>query len=229
MEITKLTCICPKCWHMTPIELAMSRQAMHTKISYNHHNIHFDESVAKSLLKFNPICNYCGLQENHEDEPFIVDSMLGPIIKRFNQYGLKTNCSCQGHIVENENIVVPYLMFQAGMDTIHILHDTLNRVYDAGYYPNLIKEEIGREVHEKGSYKRIYYTYKQACRLSKTTCEQLEYCFRLSDEVLDKLLDGVCIDKEQFSCTQNQFVNFLKIVCDYLPKKVAKKKGRRTK
>ena len=149
----------------------------------------------------------------------------GSAIKRFNRYGLKTNYSCQGHIsidsTGNENIVVPYLMFQAGMDTVHILHDTFNRVNDAGYYLGLIKEEIGRQVYEKGSYKRIYYTYKQACRLGKAKREQLEYCFSLSDEVLDKLLDNTRIDENRFNCAQSQFADFLKIICNYLPEKVA--------
>lgn len=233
MEITKLTCICPKCWRMTPIELAMGGQAMHAKVLYNRYNIHFDENVARGLLKFNPICNYCGQQDEYEDRPFIVDSMLGSAIKRFNQHGLKTNYSCQGHIVVddngNENAIIPYLMFEASMDTIHILHDTLDKVYDAGYYPGLVKEEIGMQVYEKGSYKRTHFTYKQACRLSKAKREQLEYCFSLSDTTVDKLLSDDYIDKNRFICTQRQFAEFLKIICDFLPEKVEEKKGRNLK
>lgn len=229
MEITKLTCICPKCWRMTPIELAMSGQAMHTKISYNRYNIHFDENVARGMLKFDPICKYCGRQDEYEDRPFIVDSMLGSAIKRFNQHGLKTNYSCQGHIVidndSNVNASIPYLMFEAGMDTIHTLHDTLDKVYNAGYYLGLVKEEIGIQAYEKGSYKRIYYTYKQACRLSKVRRERLEYCFSLSDATVDKFFNNDHIDKNQFIRAQHQFVEFLKIICDYLPEKVTKRKA----
>lgn len=223
MEITKLTCICPKCWHMTPIELAMSRRATYVNIYYNHHSIHFDECVARGLLKFNPICNYCGLQEEDEDKPFIVDSMLGSAVKRFNQYGLKTNYSCQGHVATDENgdgyIVIPYLMFEAGMDTIHILHDIFNRVNESGCYSGFISEKIGMQVYEKGSYERKFYTYEQACKLSKEKREQLEYCFSLSDEVIDKLQDCIDADKDQFYCTQNKFVGFLELVCEHLPEK----------
>ena len=231
MEITKLTCICPKCWRTTPIELAMSKRAMHTKISYNHYIIHFDECVARGVLKFDPICNRCGLQEEYEDKPFIVDSMLGSAIKRFNKYGLKTNYSCQGHVTTdeygNESIIIPYLMFKAGMDTIHILHDIFTRVNEMGYYPGLISEEIGMMVCEKGSYKRNYYTYEQACKLSKAKREQLEFCFILSDEVVDKLYNCIYADKDSFYYTQRQFVGFLELVCEYLPEKTSELEKRK--
>lgn len=231
MEITKLTCICPKCWHTTPIELAMSKQAMHAKISYNRYNIHFDECVARGLLKFSPICNYCGLQEEYEDKPFIVDSMLGSAIRQFNQYGLKTNYSCQGHVATdedgNEYISIPYLMFEAGIDAIHILHDIFNRLNESGYYPGFISEKIGMQVCEKGSYKRNIYTYEQACKLSKAKREQLEYCFSLSDEVVDELHDCSYANKDRFYRIQNQFVNFLELVCGYLPEKTLKLEKRK--